>query len=256
MKLAAKVRGLSEPAFRARFGTEEQCLAVLFTMRWGRGFTCERCGCRKYSRMKSRKQVQCNACKHQTGFTAGIIFHSTKLPLGGFRLQVQRRLRSSKPDADVFAKAFEESLDRGEIAEALSWREVERENDLLEVGLARGVEIEMPGQLSSESAIGVLDAAFLPAGVGVAEPGGHAADAGEQAVAGEFAAPPRPAGLGPVMTGAACLLARLVEGDRTLQLGGQPLEDRHEGGRGLGSTLAGELAPGSWAASVGRDVRS
>jgi hypothetical protein len=81
MKLAAKMRGLSEPAFRARFGTEAQCLAVLFEMRWGRGFICERCGCEKYSRMKSRKQVQCNACKHQTGFTAGTIFHSTKLPL-------------------------------------------------------------------------------------------------------------------------------------------------------------------------------
>ena len=81
VKLAAEVRGLSEPAFRARFGTEAQCLAVLFEMRWGRGFTCERCGCEKYSRMKSRKHVQCNACKHQTGFTAGTIFHSTKLPL-------------------------------------------------------------------------------------------------------------------------------------------------------------------------------
>ena len=81
MKLAARVRGLSEPAFRARFGTEERCLAVLFEMRWGRGFTCERCGCQKYSRMKCRKQIQCNACKHQTGFTAGTIFHSTKLPL-------------------------------------------------------------------------------------------------------------------------------------------------------------------------------
>ena len=47
MKLAAKVRGLSEAAFRARFGTEEQGLAVLFEMRWGRGFTCERCGCQR-----------------------------------------------------------------------------------------------------------------------------------------------------------------------------------------------------------------
>ncbi len=33
--LAAKMRGLSELAFRARFGTEAQCLAVLFEMRWG-----------------------------------------------------------------------------------------------------------------------------------------------------------------------------------------------------------------------------
>ena len=31
--------------------------------------------------MKCRKQVQCNRCKHQTGFTAGTVFHGTKLPL-------------------------------------------------------------------------------------------------------------------------------------------------------------------------------
>ncbi len=84
-------------------------------------------------------------------------------------------------------------------------------------------EIEMPRQLSSEPAIGVLDAAFLPAGIGVAELGGHAADAGQQAMAGELAA--------------------VVEGDRTLHLGRQPLEDRHEHRRSFGGTLAGERQP-------------
>ena len=79
--LAAVMRELSEPEFLARFGTEEQCLAVLFELRWGQGFTCERCGAEKYTRMKSRKHVQCNDCNHQTGFTAGTVFHSTKLPL-------------------------------------------------------------------------------------------------------------------------------------------------------------------------------
>ncbi len=79
--LAAAMRGSSERDFLARFGTEEQCLAVLFDRRWGQGFTCERCGCQKCARMKSRKHVQCNDCKHQTGFTAGTVFHSTKLPL-------------------------------------------------------------------------------------------------------------------------------------------------------------------------------
>jgi hypothetical protein len=71
---------------------------------------------------------------------------------------------SSKPDADVFAKAFEEGLDSGEIADALSWREVERQDDLLEIGLADGVEVELSRQASPEPAIGVLDAALLPAG--------------------------------------------------------------------------------------------
>jgi hypothetical protein len=37
MYLAAAMRGSSEPAFRARFGIAEQCLAGLFEMRYGRG---------------------------------------------------------------------------------------------------------------------------------------------------------------------------------------------------------------------------
>ena len=79
--LASKVKGLSEKAFHERFGSEEQCLALLFEMRWGRGFRCERCECESYTRMRCRKQIQCNRCKHQVGFTAGTVFHSTKLPL-------------------------------------------------------------------------------------------------------------------------------------------------------------------------------
>ena len=79
--LAAKVKGLSEPEFLERFGREEQCVDFLVRMRWGRGFSCERCGHTGYARMKCRKQVQCNRCKHQTGFTAGTVFHGTKLPL-------------------------------------------------------------------------------------------------------------------------------------------------------------------------------
>lgn len=51
-----------------------------FEMRWARGFTCERCGYAKYSRMMSCKHIQCNAGKQQTRFTADTIAHGTKLP--------------------------------------------------------------------------------------------------------------------------------------------------------------------------------
>ena len=53
---------------------------------------------------------------------------------------------SSEADFYVLAKAIEERLDQGEIVEALSWREVGREDDLLQVGLAQGIEIELPRQ--------------------------------------------------------------------------------------------------------------
>lgn len=44
VKLAARVKGLSEAAFREAFGTEEQCRAVLERLRWPKGFRCPSCG--------------------------------------------------------------------------------------------------------------------------------------------------------------------------------------------------------------------
>ena len=92
----------------------------------------------------------------------------TQLGIGWIPVPSAEGQRSSKSYLDLFAKAFEEGLDRGHVAEAFARCEVEREDDLLKIGLAQGVEVEMPGQLSSEPAIGVLDAALLPAGVSVA----------------------------------------------------------------------------------------
>ena len=61
-KVASRVRGLSDEAFREAFGTEEQ---------WYR----EHCV------LAGRGLYQCNRCKKQTSPTAGTIFHATKLPL-------------------------------------------------------------------------------------------------------------------------------------------------------------------------------
>ncbi len=74
-------RGLSEVAFRQRYGAEEQCRDALFAMRWGRGWRCVGCGHERYAALKQRAVLQCNRCKRQVSLTAGTIFHSTKLPL-------------------------------------------------------------------------------------------------------------------------------------------------------------------------------
>ena len=92
--LAASVTGLTEPEFLERFGSEEQCVAFLIRMRWSRGFVCERCGHSGYARMKCRRQVQCNRCKQQTGFTAGTVFQGTKLPLTVWFLAIYHLSRS------------------------------------------------------------------------------------------------------------------------------------------------------------------
>ena len=74
-------KGLSEPAFRKRYGTDEQCREALFAMRWGRGWRCEGCGHERHAALKQRAVLQCNRCKRQVSLTAGTILHGTKLPL-------------------------------------------------------------------------------------------------------------------------------------------------------------------------------
>ena len=81
-------KGMSLPEFLEKFGTEEQCLAEAFRLRWPRGFRCPKCGNKTYCTLKVRKLVQCNRCRHQTSVTAGTIFHATKLPLSTWFLAI------------------------------------------------------------------------------------------------------------------------------------------------------------------------
>src|SRR4051794_21724814 len=79
--LRRAVKGLSETAFRERFGTEEACREALFEMRWRDGLTCPGCGHRGFCHLKMRRLFQCNRCKRQLRLTAGTVFQDTKLPL-------------------------------------------------------------------------------------------------------------------------------------------------------------------------------
>src|SRR5689334_13557696 len=79
--LRRAVRGLSEAAFRERFGTEAACREALFAMRWREGLTCPACGHRGFCALKTRKVFQRNRRKKQLSLTAGTVFQDTKLPL-------------------------------------------------------------------------------------------------------------------------------------------------------------------------------
>src|ERR671910_1225804 len=79
--LRRSLRGLSEGAFRERFGTEEACRKALFAMRWREGLTCPACGHRGFCALKTRQLFQCNRCKKQVRLTAGTVFQDSKLPL-------------------------------------------------------------------------------------------------------------------------------------------------------------------------------
>ena len=60
-----------------------------------------------------------------------------------------KRNGSSEADLHVFAKLREQGLERGEEAEALAGREIVAEHDLLQLGVAQGVQVEVPGQVAA-----------------------------------------------------------------------------------------------------------
>lgn len=67
--------------FQRRFATEKDCVDRLFKLRWPDGYSCPKCGHRRYSFHGVRKLYQCKKCKYQASVTAGTIFHKTRTSL-------------------------------------------------------------------------------------------------------------------------------------------------------------------------------
>ena len=74
-------KGLSLHKFLELFGTEENCRARMYKIRWPDGFTCPQCDCIHFYYVTSRNLYQCTNCKHQASLISGTIFESSKLPL-------------------------------------------------------------------------------------------------------------------------------------------------------------------------------
>ena len=74
-------KGLSEPQFEVRYGTEDQCREAVMRWRWPSGFACPVCAGEDHSFVKTRALYQCTACRRQTSVIAGTLFAATKVPL-------------------------------------------------------------------------------------------------------------------------------------------------------------------------------
>jgi transposase-like protein len=64
-----------------KFGSNDRCRDYLEAIRWPEGVACPACGSRSVSRIKTRKQFDCNKCRKRFSVLAGTIFQDTKLPL-------------------------------------------------------------------------------------------------------------------------------------------------------------------------------
>jgi transposase-like protein len=76
------------PELIERFGSEDKCHAYLEELRWPDGVKCPRCDSDKISRIKARRQFDCDACRYQFSVRVGTLFHDSKLPLWKWFLAV------------------------------------------------------------------------------------------------------------------------------------------------------------------------
>jgi transposase-like protein len=79
-----------------RFGSEDKCHAYLEELRWPDGVKCPRCGSDKISRIRERRQFDCDACRYQFSVRVGTIFHDSKLPLWKWFLATYLMIESKK----------------------------------------------------------------------------------------------------------------------------------------------------------------
>lgn len=66
--------------FEEKFGTEQQCLDYLASLRWPEGFRCPRCHHDEFWQIADRK-YKCKNCGYQTTVTAGTLFHDSHISL-------------------------------------------------------------------------------------------------------------------------------------------------------------------------------
>ena len=79
-----------------KFNSEERCREYIEQLRWPSGVCCTRCGSVSVSRIKKRKQYECNDCRYQFSPMAGTVFHDTHLPLAKWFLAVYLMCESKK----------------------------------------------------------------------------------------------------------------------------------------------------------------
>ncbi len=78
------------------FGTDDKCRDILEELRWPDGTHCPRCDSEKISRVKTRKQFDCDSCGYQFSVLSGTIFHDTHLPLKKWFVAIYLTVESKK----------------------------------------------------------------------------------------------------------------------------------------------------------------
>lgn len=72
---------LDYEAFRTIYPDTLSCYRFLETLKWGSGFTCQRCGNEKYFEGANKFARRCTRCGYNESITGSTIFHGIKFPI-------------------------------------------------------------------------------------------------------------------------------------------------------------------------------
>jgi transposase-like protein len=84
------------PQLVEKFGSEDKCHDYLEELRWPDGVECPRCKSKRISRIKTRRQFDCDGCRYQFSVRVGTVLQDSKLPLWKWFLAVYMMCESRK----------------------------------------------------------------------------------------------------------------------------------------------------------------
>lgn len=73
--------GINAIQFNRQFKTNEDCLDYLFELKWGKGFSCSRCGGQKPVKGRTSYHRRCQRCCYDESVIANTLFHAMKMPI-------------------------------------------------------------------------------------------------------------------------------------------------------------------------------
>ena len=67
--------------FNKRFSSNEACYDYLIEWKWGKGFSCSRCGSTQSCKGRTYYYRRCKECLYDESVTANTVFHGMKMPI-------------------------------------------------------------------------------------------------------------------------------------------------------------------------------
>ncbi len=74
-------RSINAIEFNKRFCDNESCYQYLIAWKWGKGYSCSRCGCGESIKGRTYYHRRCKQCRYDESVTANTVFHDLKMPL-------------------------------------------------------------------------------------------------------------------------------------------------------------------------------